>query len=127
VAAIGPLLAGAFAERLQEWSAADYGPELADLKARVAEATGWLEAGIARLAAQERPVIDYYGVDLVDLAVHVLTCWLVLRDGRADERKREVARVYIGATLPKMRGWAEALRALDGAPMAARAMVLGGP
>ncbi len=120
VAAIGPLLAGTLGDRLSPWADVDYGPELADLKAQVQEATEWLGAAIARLASQERDVIDFYAVDLVDLAVHVVTCWLVLKDGRSDEGKRQVAGIYIGMVLPKMRGWAEALQALDPVPLAAR-------
>lgn len=124
VAAIGPLLGRTLDDRIEQWAAEDYGSELADLHDQVVQATAWLAAGIDRLGGAERHVVDYYGVDLVELAVHVLACWLLLREARHEARKAAVARFYVGDAMPKMRRFADALQALDEAPFAVREAVL---
>jgi hypothetical protein len=63
-------------------------------------------------------------VDLVEMAVGVLTGWLALRDATTAERKRELARVYIGEALSKFRGRMAAIQACDPAPLQARYLVL---
>jgi len=126
VAAIGRLLGHALDGLLNEWAALDYGEELAALKGQVEEATALLNQCIDRLKAQEeRAMIDYYAADLTDLAVYVINSWLMLQDARLSERKREVARVYIAETMPKVRGKAAVFQALDPAPLQARDLILG--
>ena len=120
VAAIGGLLGHALDSLLNEWAALDYGPELAALKGRVEEATALLNRCIDHLREQEdRALIDYYASDLTDVAVYVINCWLMLQDARLAERKREMARVYVAETLPKIRGRVAMLQASDPAPVEA--------
>jgi 3-(methylthio)propanoyl-CoA dehydrogenase len=126
VAATGPLLGHALDDLLDEWAAEDYPEALGGLKTALDEVTAVLKASLDHLSPQERPVIDYYAADAVDLAVHLVNCWLVLRQARTSSRKVEVARVYIADTLPKMRAWADRVAVLDPAPMEGRAAVLGG-
>jgi len=126
VAALGPLLGGSLNDRLREWSEAEPVPQLADVAAVALRATGWLTESVANLADREREIIDYYGVDLVELAAHVLTCWLLLQDARHDERKGDVARAYVALTEPKMRGWYEGLQALHAAPWRLRDRIVAG-
>jgi hypothetical protein len=91
----------------------------------VEEATALLNRTIDHMKeADDRALIDYYAPDLADLAVDVLTSWLALRDARAGERKRELARVYIGERLPRARGRVAVLQALEPAPVQARETVL---
>ncbi len=127
VAAIGKLLGGALDELLGEWAALDYGPELAGLQARLAEATGLFKQAALHLKEQEREVIDYYAADLTDMAVIVLNSWLLLQDARLSERKRELARVYIAEHLPYVHSVAGAIHAADDTPLQARAALLVGP
>ncbi len=128
VAATGGLLGHALDGLLDEWAALDYGTELAGLKSRMEEATALLNRCIDHLKEQEnRDLIDYYASDLTDIAVRVVNGWLVLRDARLAERKREIARVYLSQVLPHIRGRVAALQALDPAPLRARESVLTEP
>ena len=125
VAATGPLMGHALDSLLEEWADQEYGPELDGLRRQVEEATALLSRTIDHMKeADDRDLIDYYASDLSDLAVDVLTSWLVLRDARTAERKRELARIYIGDTLPKARGRVATLQALEPAPVQARETVL---
>ncbi len=125
VAATGPLMGHALDDLLDEWAGQDYGPELEGLKRQVAETTALLKRTIDHMKeAEDRALIDYYASDLSDLSLDVLTSWLVLRDARVGERKKELARVYIGETLPKARGRVAMLQALEPAPVQARETVL---
>ena len=73
---------------------------------------------------QERALIDYHAEDLADLAVYVVNSWLLLRDARLDEGKREIANVYIAQTLPLMRAKAATLRNADPSLLEARTLIL---
>jgi len=125
VAATGPLMGHALDGLLDDWANQDYGPELEGLKRQVQEATALLNRTIDHMKeADDRALIDYYASDLTDLAVDVLTAWLVLSDARVSERKHELARIYIGDTLPKSRGRVAMLQALEPAPVQFRDTVL---
>ena len=69
-------------------------------------------------------LIDYYAVDLVDMAAYVVNSWLTLQDARLVERKRELARVYIAEVMPKIRGKVAMLQAIDPAVPHARHAIL---
>jgi hypothetical protein len=72
----------------------------------------------------DRAMIDYYAIDLVDVATYVVNGWLMLQDARLAERKRAIARVYIAETLPKIRGRVAMLQASDPAPLQAKDVIL---
>jgi len=78
----------------------------------------------------DRAMIDYYAVDLVDVAVYVVNGWLVLRDAqtlrdaRLTERKQALARIYIAETRAKIRGKVAMLQASDPAPIQVRDVIL---
>lgn len=125
VAAIGKLLGHALDDLLDEWAALDYGAELAALKGQMEEATALFNRCTDHLKEQDdRAVIDYYAVDLMDIAAYVVNGWLMLRDARAAERKRDMARLYIAEILPKIRGRVAALQAIDPALLQAKDTVL---
>jgi len=128
VAAIGKLLGHALDDLLDEWAALDYRAELAALKSQMEEATALFNRCIDHLKEQDdRAVIDYYAVDLMDIAAYVVNGWLVLRDARLAERKRELARVYLAEILPQIRGKVAALQAIDPALLQARDVILATP
>jgi hypothetical protein len=104
VAATGKLLGHALDGLLDEWAALDYGEEQSDLKTRLIEETRLFKEATDALKEKEREVVDYYASDLADMAVYLVNFWLVLRDGRLLERKREVARFYITEHLPQVEG-----------------------
>ena len=125
VAATGPLLGHSLDDLFDEWAAQDYGRGLNGLRQQVEEATALLNRSIDHMREQDdRALIDYYAPDLADMAVYVLTSWLMLRDAQAGERKQHQARVYITETLPKFRGRMAMIQAIDPAPMQARDVVL---
>jgi hypothetical protein len=125
VAATSGLLGHSLDGLLDEFGSQDYGADLAGLKDQVTEATELLNRSIDHLKEQDdRALVDYYASDLADMAVYVLTGWLVLRDAQAAERKRELARVYVAETMPKFRGRMAALQAIDPAPLQAREAIL---
>ncbi|MEJ2148842.1 MAG: acyl-CoA dehydrogenase family protein [Chloroflexota bacterium] len=125
VAATGGLLGHALDGLLDEWAAQDYGPELAELKAQVEEATALLNRSIDHLKEQEdRTLLDYYASDLVDVAVFVLNMWLMLQEARESEQAHGLARVYIAGAMPKIRGAVAALQTIDPAPIEAKETAL---
>jgi hypothetical protein len=128
VAATGPLMGHALDGLLNDWAGQEYGPELAGLKSQVEEATVLLNRSIGHMREQDdREMIDYYAVDLADMAIYVLTGWLVLRDARTAKRKKELARVYLSDALARFRGRMAAIQASDPAPVQAKDLILAGP
>jgi alkylation response protein AidB-like acyl-CoA dehydrogenase len=128
VAAIGGLLGHALDDLLNDWAAQDYGPELAPLKGQMKEATALFNRCVDHMKEQgDRAMIDYYAVDLVDVAAYVVNGWLMLRDARLVERKRAMARVYLAHILPAIRGRVAMLQASDPAPLQARDVILAEP
>jgi alkylation response protein AidB-like acyl-CoA dehydrogenase len=95
VAATGKLLGHALDGLLDEWAELDYGEELQELKARLVEETTQFKLVTDVLKSKEREVIDYYASDLADMAVYLVNMWLMLRDGRISERKKELVRFYV--------------------------------
>ena len=125
VAAIGGLLGHTLDDLLNDWAAEDYGTELAPLKSQMKEATALFNRCIDHMKEQEnRAMIDYYAVDLVDIATYVVNGWLMLQDARLAERRREMAHVYIAEISPKIRGRVATLQAMDPAPLQARDIIL---
>jgi alkylation response protein AidB-like acyl-CoA dehydrogenase len=124
VAAIGGLLGHALDGLLADFAAQDYGAELADLKGQLQEAGALFNRCIDHLKEAERVAVDYYGSDAVEVATYLLNGWLVLQDARESERKRDLARVYIGEALPQIRARIDVLRAVDPTPVQAKETVL---
>lgn len=124
VAAMGGLLSRALDGLLEEWAALDYPEELTTLKKQMQEATAAFQTCTDRLKEQkERALIDYHGEDLADLAVYVVTGWLMLQDARLTEEKRKMARFYIAETLPKIQGKIARLQSVDPALLQASELV----
>jgi alkylation response protein AidB-like acyl-CoA dehydrogenase len=127
VAATGPLMGHALDDWLREQAGLDCAKALQGLKERVEEATALLNRSIDHLKEQDRAVIDYYAADLADVAVGVVNSWLVLKDARGSERKRDLARVFVADVLPRIRGRVAALQAADIAPMETKDLLLAEP
>jgi alkylation response protein AidB-like acyl-CoA dehydrogenase len=125
VAVIGKLLGRALDPLLDEWIAReDYPEALEPVKVQLVEATTMLRQAGDALKAKEREVIDYYAADLVDMAVYLVNAWLLLMDGRAGQRKIDLARVYAAEHLPRIHSAAQAILAADMTPLDARNTVL---
>jgi alkylation response protein AidB-like acyl-CoA dehydrogenase len=125
VAAIGKLLNHSLDPLLAEWEAADYPADMAAEKATLVDLTGLLGRAIDGLkAVPERERVDYYAVDLVEMAVQLVSGWLLLRDTSVAEHKKAVARAYVAAAAPKVRAAAEVVLASNPVPLEAIAVLL---
>jgi alkylation response protein AidB-like acyl-CoA dehydrogenase len=125
VAAIIGILGHALDNLLEDWATQDYSEELTDLKTKIVEATALFNRSIDHLKEEDkRALIDYYASDLVDVAVYVINAWLILQAATESEQKRELARFYIGETMPKIRGKVAVLQAIDPTPIEAKDIIL---
>jgi hypothetical protein len=128
VAATGGLLGRALDDLLDDWAGQDYGAELAPLKAQMTESTALFSRCIDHMKEQDdRAMIDFYAVDLVDVAAYVVNGWLVLQDARMSGRKQALARAYIAETRANIRGKVAMLQASDPAPIQVRDAILDEP
>jgi alkylation response protein AidB-like acyl-CoA dehydrogenase len=128
VAATGGLMGHTLDSLLEEWMGEEYEQDLAPLKKELEGATSALSQCIDHLKSLEEPdLISYYAVDLVDAATAVVNSWLMLRDGHLSERKKEMARVYVTETLPKLGSSLETLRGTAAAPVQAHGTILSAP
>jgi alkylation response protein AidB-like acyl-CoA dehydrogenase len=124
VAALGKLLGHALDDLLAKWSALDYGSDLDSIKGQLIEATDVFKEATDALKSKESDVIDYYAVDLTDMAAYVVNSWLLLHDALISERKRDLARFYITENLPRMRAIGEAILSANDTPLLMRDSVL---
>jgi len=124
VAAMSKLLGHSIDPLLDEWAAADYGPELTAAKSQLVEATGLFKRATDVLKEKERDMIDYYASNLVDMAVYIVNSWLLLQDAHASERKRNLAQVYLAEHLPHIQAAGQAILTADALPLQARSSIL---
>jgi alkylation response protein AidB-like acyl-CoA dehydrogenase len=103
VAAIGKLLGHSLDPLLAEWQALNVPEDLAKEKTQLVEATALYQKAVDHLKGQDRPVIDYYASDLVDIASWIICSWLLLRDAGALESKKDLFRAYLADQLPRIR------------------------
>ena len=120
VAAIGKLLNRSLDPLLAEWQAAEYPADMATEKALLTELTGLFGQAVGGLKAlPERDRVDYYAVDLVEMAIWIVGGWLLLRDTNVAEHKKPVARTYVASLAPKVRAAAEVVLASNPVPLEA--------
>ena len=125
VAAIGKLLNRSLDPLLAEWQAAEYPADMATEKALLTELTGVFDQAVDALKAlPERDRVDYYAVDLVEMAIWVVGGWLLLRDTSVAEHKKPVARAYVASLTPKVRAAAEVVLASSPVPLETIAVLL---
>ena len=124
VAALGKLLGRALDPLFEQWAAQDYGADLAPLKAQLVEATELLHQAGDALKQQERPVIDYFASDLMNMAVIIFNAWLLLQDASASARRSDLARTYAAEHLPRLHSAGQSILRADTAPLAARSTLL---
>jgi len=125
VAAIGKLLNRSLDPLLAEWQAAEYPADMATEKAILADLTGLFDRAVGGLKAlPERDRVDYYAVDLVEMAIWIVGGWLMLRDTTAAEDKKPIARAYVASVAPKVRAAAEVVLASNPVPLEAIQVLL---
>jgi alkylation response protein AidB-like acyl-CoA dehydrogenase len=124
VAAQGKLLGHALDGLLDQWSAMEVDEPLLPLHARLLEATDLFKQATDALKAQSREMVDYYASDLADMAVHLTSGWLLLKDAQLENRKLELLRVYLAQHLPEIRSKSEVLLHADPAGLQAMEAIL---
>jgi alkylation response protein AidB-like acyl-CoA dehydrogenase len=125
VAAIGKLLNRSLDPLLAEWQAADYPADMATERALLGDLTGCFDEAVAALKAlPERERVDYYAVDLVEMAIGIVSGWLLLRDTIVAEYKKPVARTYLAALAPRIRALADVVIASSPVPLEAIPVLL---
>jgi len=125
VAAIGKLLNRSLDPLLAEWQAAEHPADMATEKALLAELAGLFDQAVGGLKAlPDRDRVDYYAVDLVEMAIWIVGGWLLLRDTNVAEHKKPVARAYVASIAPKVRAAAEVVLASNPIPLEAIPVLL---
>ncbi|HEX7950554.1 MAG TPA: acyl-CoA dehydrogenase family protein [Candidatus Limnocylindrales bacterium] len=125
VAAIGKLLSRSLDPLLTEWRAAGYPADMAAEQAALCDLTARFDDAVGALkGVPERDRVDYYAVDLVEMAIGLVGGWLLLRDTNVAEEKKPVARAYVAALEPKVRSAAEVILAANPAPLEAIAALI---
>lgn len=124
VAAITKLLGHALDPLLLRWADHDYPGALSDLQNQLSQANDLFIRTTDTLKEKERELIDYYALDLVDMAVQLSCSWLLLQDACVSTRKVDLARAYIAAHLPQIHAAAEAIQTGDATPLEVRQTVL---
>ncbi len=124
VAATGKLLAHALDGLLSQWAAVDYSSELEALKIQLVEANKLFQQATDDLKAKDQEIIDYYAVDLTEMAAYIVNSWLLLQDAQVSERKADLARVYIHEHLPKVQQAGEIIQKADDTHLKVRDTVL---
>ena len=124
VAAIGKLLARTLDSVLAEWAGRDYGASLEALKSQLGDATELFQQASEALKVKGQEAIDYYAVDLTEMAAYVVNSWLLLQDALVSERKAELAQIYFNEHLPKIQFAGDRILAADEAPLKVSERVL---
>jgi alkylation response protein AidB-like acyl-CoA dehydrogenase len=120
VAAIGKLLNRSLEPLLAEWQSAEPPADLAAEHALLTELTELLARATSALKGlPERERVDYYAVDLVEMAIWVTSGWLMLRDAIVADHKVPVVRTYLSSATPRIRAAAELVLASDPVPLEA--------
>lgn len=113
VAALGKLLGHALDLLLESWAARPAPEGMEAFHTALVEANLRYAQAVDQLKSHPREVIDYYAVDLVNMACWLINAWLVLRDAGENEHKQEIARVYINEYLPQIHRAAETIHTAD--------------
>jgi 3-(methylthio)propanoyl-CoA dehydrogenase len=125
VAAIGKLLNRTLDPLLAGWQAAEYPSDMAAEVAIMTELTERFGQAVGALKAlPERDRVDYYAVDLVEMAIWVVGGWLLLADTNVAETKKPVARAYVASIASKARAAAEIVVASNPVPLEAFPVLL---
>ena len=109
VAVTGKLLGHALDPLLDCWAAVAPAPELADLHRKLVEANALFLKATNSLKEMSRDQIDYYAVDLANMAATLVNSWLLLQDARHSPSRLALAQAYAAEHLPYLKAAAEVI------------------
>jgi alkylation response protein AidB-like acyl-CoA dehydrogenase len=113
VAAIGGVLSGTMAERLDEYDGADL-LATPELLTRVRTMRGRWAAAVAHVRAVGDTMFrDFHARRLVEMAIDLVCAYLLLRDAQHDARKLLVAEYFVAGMTARIEGDAAAVLASD--------------
>ena len=96
VAAIRYVTSGFYLNRIRDYQAIDYKPELADLKQRLTEMTNIYEKTVSLvMEVKDNEYLDLMARRLVESAAHCILGYLLLQDAHAHDSFRNSTEVYI--------------------------------
>jgi hypothetical protein len=124
VAATGKLLGHALDPLLERWAGSEVDADLEPLRDQLIETNALFVKTTDALKEKERETIDYYAVDLVEMAAYLCNSWLLLQDAGQEARKANLAKVYVEEHLPHMHSRSEAILNAETAPLQVREPVL---
>jgi len=113
VAAIGGVLSGTLADRIDEYEAGEHGatPELFE---RVRAARARLRAAVERVRElDDARFRDYHARGLVEMAIDVICGYLLVRDAQHDARRLLAARHFVAGMTARVEGAAAMVLAGD--------------
>ncbi|OHB73131.1 MAG: hypothetical protein A2V70_18495 [Planctomycetes bacterium RBG_13_63_9] len=126
LAAVRGVTSGTFETWTEEHEPQAYDdPLLDDLKRQLVEAKQRLLEAIAFVKGQGISYLDLSGRRLVDSAIAVIAGHLLLAQGAANERKKQVARRFIEQQMPVLRMNCEQVLSGDTAPLDEYALLAG--
>ncbi len=126
VAAVRGVSSGALETWVEPWEKKDYAdPLLAELKQKLVEARQRIVEAIRFIKTQGGSYLDLSGRRLVDAALAVVIGHLLLGQGAANERKKQVARRFILRELPMVRSNCEQILSGDTTPTEQYALLAG--
>ncbi len=126
VAAVRGVSSGAFETWTDEHDKKDYAdPVLAELKQKLIDAKRRILEAIQFVKGQGTSYLDLSGRRLVDSAISVIIGHLLLEQGAVDQRKRQVARRFIGREMPLVRTHCEQILSGDTTPLDQYALLAG--
>ena len=126
VAAVRAVSSGSFETWTEPYDAKQYAdPVLAELQQKLIEGKQRVLEAIQFVKTQGTSYLDYSGRRLVDSALAVVIGYLLLDQGVADARKKQVARRFIGREMPLLRTHCEQILSGDTMPMSEYALLAG--
>jgi hypothetical protein len=109
VAVTGKLLGHALDPLLEGWASAAPPPELSELHRKLVQANALFLQATDSLKQQPREQIDYYAIDLANMAAALVNSWLLLQDARHSPDRLALAQSYIAEHLPYLKAAAEVI------------------
>jgi hypothetical protein len=111
VAAIGGVLSGTMADRLDDYDAGDFSAT-PELLARVRAARERWAAAVAHVRAVDSPAFrDFHGRRLVEMAIDLACAYLLVRAAQSAARKLLVARYFVDQMTARVEAAAQAVLA----------------
>lgn len=114
VAAIRHVTTGNYLKLIRSYEAQNINPEFHSLRKRLVSMTTLLENAMERVAEPKNPeYVDFQARRLVEMAGHIIMCYLLIIDASRDEMFRKSAEVYLKFAEVEVRKHATFIKKFD--------------